>query len=375
MVPIAFGIYPTSETVRLKFRIIKSDFDVKHEKLLNEQVNDSLEDSYMEGEQNVLHVIETIKDCHEKVAVLAAEARQEETQRPSSASGRLLRYYIYSHHIYSKTKRKNICLYANEKKLFGFSKPGKPGVIVIEGDERYVKEWWRIVRSWNWQHIEVKHEEFVDEIIFDSPVKELESTDLSDLNKLLLNKGLDGIFKRFFGVDGRLKEGDATSSVPQPAAPPASTANNSEALRTQSSQSWARFWIWTHHVYNGAKRDEKRKSIITLARDMKLAGFTVPCKPGYILVEGERSQCEKYYKEILSWGWREMRLQHTEENLKFADLKFQDSRMEELTFCLSQTNTIRKNSLDAGKLREYLEGKGLAHVFKGLFKLGEFEDS
>jgi len=370
--------YPSCEDkeARLNYRIIKSNFDQKFERILKDLVDEKVEEEYLEGEANVLTVLEAAKEAYEEVKEKVEKFETESTKNneisrsnSKDSPSRLLRYYIYSHHIYSKTKRKNICLYANEKKLYGFSKPGKPGVIIMEGDERYVKEWWRIVKSWNWQHIEVKHEEFVDKIIFDAPVKELESTDLSDLNKLLQSKNLGHIFKQFFGVEGKLKEGEEVT--PNPASP------NATSKPGPSNAHFARYWIWTHHVYDGSKRDPKRKNVITLANDMSLSGFSVPCKPGYILVEGPKNSCDTYYQEIKSWGWRAIEIRHVEENLTSNDLKFsgpdaQKSEMTELTFCMSETAT-RKNSLNSSKFKEFLSKRGCEHVFKGLFKLGDFE--
>ncbi|CAB4064936.1 unnamed protein product [Lepeophtheirus salmonis] len=43
------------------------------------------------------------------------------------------RLWIYSHHIYSKIKRKNILNLSKDYKVNGFSMPGKPGIICLEG--------------------------------------------------------------------------------------------------------------------------------------------------------------------------------------------------------------------------------------------------
>jgi len=44
------------------------------------------------------------------------------------------RMWLYSHHIYSKYKRKDILNWATELKLHGFSMCGKPGIICLEGE-------------------------------------------------------------------------------------------------------------------------------------------------------------------------------------------------------------------------------------------------
>lgn len=52
------------------------------------------------------------------------------------------RLWIYSHHIYNKTKRKNILEWAKELHLTGFSMPGKPGVVCVEGLHAACEEFW-----------------------------------------------------------------------------------------------------------------------------------------------------------------------------------------------------------------------------------------
>lgn len=52
------------------------------------------------------------------------------------------RLWIYSHHIYSKWKRKNILEWTRELSLSGFSMPGKPGVVCVEGPQSACEEFW-----------------------------------------------------------------------------------------------------------------------------------------------------------------------------------------------------------------------------------------
>lgn len=54
----------------------------------------------------------------------------------------LTRLWIYSHHIYNKCKRKNILEWAKELSLSGFSMPGKPGVVCVEGPQSACEEFW-----------------------------------------------------------------------------------------------------------------------------------------------------------------------------------------------------------------------------------------
>lgn len=55
------------------------------------------------------------------------------------------RMWIHSHHIYSKSKIKNIEDWAKELSLTGFLMPGKPGFICVEGYETNCDIWWQRV--------------------------------------------------------------------------------------------------------------------------------------------------------------------------------------------------------------------------------------
>jgi hypothetical protein len=55
------------------------------------------------------------------------------------------RYWIYSHHIYSKIKRREILDLANEFSITGFCLPGRPGIICAEGLAGDCNEWWQKV--------------------------------------------------------------------------------------------------------------------------------------------------------------------------------------------------------------------------------------
>lgn len=256
----------------------------------------------------------------------------------------------------------------------------------MEGEPKYVKAWWRKVRACNWQHIEVRYEEEDDEIKFAefSPVKELPNTDLSYLNKLLISKNYGFVFKKFFGVEGKLKEGDEEEIQAMLEKQISYTSlsckhDNSEPASVNSSPKiYARYWIWTHHLWNGAKRDPKRTDVIKLAKNLNLSGFSLPCKPGIILVEGEKSLCKLYWDDIKTWGWQSIEIRHFEENLAVSDLRFSNPdpnevKWEELMSCVTATEK-RKNAVNNSEFRKYLDSKSSTNLFSILFKLGENSD-
>lgn len=57
------------------------------------------------------------------------------------------RYWIYSHHIYSKFKRRDVANLAKESSITGFCLAGKPGIICMEGSLEDCDYCWQKVTS------------------------------------------------------------------------------------------------------------------------------------------------------------------------------------------------------------------------------------
>lgn len=72
-------------------------------------------------------------------------------------------YWIFSHHIRNPKKRKVIVDWARELGLTGCCLPGKPGIIVVEGPEDKVEEYWKRIRVLTWKRIQVKDREEITE--------------------------------------------------------------------------------------------------------------------------------------------------------------------------------------------------------------------
>ena len=66
------------------------------------------------------------------------------------------------HHIKSTTKRKHIVEWADELKLGGFSKPGFPGIVVVEGLEEDAAEYVQRLKRLRWQAMAVRAEDTHD---------------------------------------------------------------------------------------------------------------------------------------------------------------------------------------------------------------------
>lgn len=94
------------------------------------------------GDACVLAAVDWVKDNVQLLldrSLSAAPAPKKESGPSQEAFSRL---WIYSHHIYNKTKRKNILDWAKELGLSGFSMPGKPGIVCVEGLQAACEEFW-----------------------------------------------------------------------------------------------------------------------------------------------------------------------------------------------------------------------------------------
>ncbi|KAM5281247.1 RWD domain-containing protein 2B [Ctenodactylus gundi] len=133
----------------------------------------------------------------------------------------LTRLWIYSHHIYNKYKRKNILDWAKELSLCGFSMPGKPGVVCVEGPQSACEEFWSRLRKLNWKRILIRHREDIpfdgtdgkmerqrkfsvfEEKVFSVHGARGNHMDFGQLYQFLSASGCGDVFQMFFGVEGQ----------------------------------------------------------------------------------------------------------------------------------------------------------------------------
>jgi hypothetical protein len=70
-------------------------------------------------------------------------------------------------------------------------------------------------------------------------------------------------------------------------------AKRQDSQDEKKTDMFGRRWIWVHHI----KDSDRRKSIVSEARELKLGGYLKSGYPGIIVIEGDASACD----EFVSW--------------------------------------------------------------------------
>lgn len=187
---------------------------------LNEDLNEFIQ-SVDRGEICMYSVIEWIKENMGQYLIVTVGSDHQDLWQDKYVDTVFTRLWIYSHHIYSKFKRRYIIDWAQELKLTGFSLPGKPGAICVEGYSRGVDEYWHRLRRQNWKRLVIKEKE--EEDIGDDDIKKHRKfddfeekvfdarsgkgreyhMDLGKFCEFLEQRGCKHIFSLYFGVEGK----------------------------------------------------------------------------------------------------------------------------------------------------------------------------
>lgn len=127
---------------------------------LSTALQDIVRQTFQEAEC-ALQVVISAEEAFEKVQAEAESLAAVPTtvvadERKEPDSTRVGRRLIWSHHIKSTTKKKQIVAWASELKLSGYCKPGYPGIILVEGLEDNVSEYLQRLRRLTWKALVVK---------------------------------------------------------------------------------------------------------------------------------------------------------------------------------------------------------------------------
>lgn len=196
----------------------------ENQKELNDDLNSHI--STLEtGELCSLAAIQWIQENGE-LYVTKSEAEKtpkidikvHDKEHKTKKEGTFLRMWLYMHHIYSKTKRKDILQWASDYNLTGFCLPGKPGVVCLEGNECNVEEYFSRLRRLNWKKITCRHREKgiekksidsqrkfsgFDELFFEVHGTRENHMDMGQFLHYLEQHDLGSIFPILFGIEGK----------------------------------------------------------------------------------------------------------------------------------------------------------------------------
>ena len=156
--------YPSSDLMEIYVKSRQDALNRTKQCELNQVLSEYIKENVIFGEVCLISVISWL---NENCPIYIQQSKEEEEAKTVllkkvksvASSSRFLRLWIYSHHIYSKIKRKDILDLSNEFQLTGFCMPGKPGIVCLEGTENNCNDAWSIIKSWNWKKINVRHQE------------------------------------------------------------------------------------------------------------------------------------------------------------------------------------------------------------------------
>lgn len=167
-------------------------------------------------EQILLEIVMWLQ--HNLVTFIDKDSKKDSlsdtTKEVKPENNTLISLWLYMHHIYSKHKRKDIQNWSHDYDLTGFSLPGKPGVVYIEGLEANVDAYFDRLKSLPWKSIKCRTREIICKRVFED-FKELcfqphgarnYHMDLGLFYNFLVENGLGRMFKEIFGVEGQLKD-------------------------------------------------------------------------------------------------------------------------------------------------------------------------
>ena len=129
-----------------------------------------------------------------------AESLEQPTRSSEKNGQRVKRTILWSHHLLATSKRKDIVNWSRELRLGGYSRPGYPGAIFVEGELESVDEFVRRIKGLRWQALQVRAEETGSLRVFGDGMEgvlEVES----------LGEVVDGLRRRDEGVARMFLEG------------------------------------------------------------------------------------------------------------------------------------------------------------------------
>ncbi|XP_014469795.1 PREDICTED: RWD domain-containing protein 2A isoform X2 [Dinoponera quadriceps] len=199
-----------------------SQFDRTQQCLLNKELS-TIVKAQEAGEPCIYTLISWLQDNVEtylKASASGQTIKCNDADKSNSTNQAVVfsRYWIYSHHIYSKFKRRDVANLTKENSITGFCLAGKPGIICIEGTLEDCDYCWLKIKAMNWHRILIKLLEkeedcnnvdglrkFTDFQEVSFPTTERHN-DMGQLLKYLTEHDCQHAFKELFGIEGKFSK-------------------------------------------------------------------------------------------------------------------------------------------------------------------------
>lgn len=143
--------------------------------------------------QDALHSLPLSSTGHE-VAEKEGEGEEEERRRRRRGIKRVV---IWTHHLLATSKRRAILAWSKELRLAGYSRPGYPGSVFVEGEVDDVDEFVGRLKEMKWQALQVRAEEVGQDRLLEveGGVEEVEG--LGDIVARLRSRGRGEVEEMF----------------------------------------------------------------------------------------------------------------------------------------------------------------------------------
>jgi uncharacterized protein (TIGR00251 family) len=186
-VPFSPCSYPSQSQPHLYARSSSSLFDSECSRRCNELLSAHVASLALaqpeQPDEREVCVVQAVHWMQEQVPALLRDSATRQAQRPGAAAAAsangatasagsagctsssgaaasaplsFQRELILFHHIYSSTKRRAILDAARSLHLTGAVKSGKPGFVVVEGEQENVREWIAQIKQLSWQRMTCK---------------------------------------------------------------------------------------------------------------------------------------------------------------------------------------------------------------------------
>lgn len=149
-------LYPAIENAIITIR--SALFSKSQESFVKSEIENYI-DSMDKTETYIFQVISWIQEQIDDFLSKQTSDLEMEKKDNSIEIDDFERLWIYSHHIKSRIKRQEIVRQSRDLGLSGFLRPGKPGIICVEGLKKNTQEFWRIIKSMQWHKITIRKSE------------------------------------------------------------------------------------------------------------------------------------------------------------------------------------------------------------------------